>query len=70
MIYTYKCECSNRWEEHKKLCDSSQPSFCECEKEGAKVLFATPSFFHRTHPDIKQDIHELIAGEPANISEL
>jgi hypothetical protein len=66
MIYAYKCECGNQWEDHKKLCDFSQPSYCKCGEEGAKVLFATPSFFRKTHPDIKQDMHELIAGEPAS----
>lgn len=34
------------------------------------MLSVLPSYYVKTHPDIKQDIHELIAGEPAsNITE-
>jgi putative FmdB family regulatory protein len=66
MIYEYRCGCGNKWEEVRKLSDYSQPAFCECGEVGKRVLSALPSSSRRTHPDVKQDIHELVAGVPAS----
>ena len=70
MIYEYSCDCGNRWEESLKLKDRFSPVFCECGKRGTRLLSAVPSFFRKTHPDVKQDMHELVAGVPGNITEL
>lgn len=37
-----------------------------CGEVGKRMLSALPSFFRKTHPDVKQDMHEMIAGEPAS----
>lgn len=66
MIYAYKCKCGNKWEVKRKLCDYSLPATCDCGEVGIRVLSVLPSSSRRTHPDIKQDIHELVAGVPAS----
>ncbi len=71
MIYEYQCECGNKWEDIRKLSERDIPSYCNCGEEGIRLISVVPFFFKKTHPDVKQDIHELIAGEPAsNITEL
>jgi len=69
MIYEYKCKCGNQWSETRKMEDRNEPSQCNCGKMGRRVLSALPSYYNRTHPDIKQDIHELVAGVPGNIDQ-
>lgn len=71
MIYEYRCGCGSKWEESRKLSEYSQPAACDCGEVGERVLSSLPSSFRRTHPDVKQDIHELVAGVPAsNYTEL
>lgn len=63
----YGCDCGNKWDGW----DTTDPVCCECGKEGVRLL-SSPAFFHRkSHPDVHQDMHELIAGEPAsNLTEI
>lgn len=72
MLYEYKCgSCKTTWEVKRPLAEWDKTSQCQCGSEGRRILSALPSYFNRTHPDIKQDIHELVAGEPpSNITEL
>lgn len=71
MIYEYRCGCGNSWDDVRTVAERHNPSYCKCGKEGTRIISAVPSFFRKTHPDIKQDIHELVAGEPAsNFTEL
>jgi len=73
MIYEFKCnDCKATWSVTRKLDEWDHPSFCpKCTGEGKRVLSALPWFFNKTHPDVKQDMHELVAGEPAsNFSEV
>lgn len=73
MIYEYKCNtCEIAWDVQRPLKNYDLSSPCpSCNKEGMRLLSVLPMHFRKTHPDIKQDIHELIAGEPAsNYTEL
>ncbi len=70
MIYEYGCECGAEWDETRKLRDVSAPAYCKCGKKGTRIISAVPSFTRRTHPDVKQDMHELVAGIPGNYTEI
>ena len=73
MIYEYRCtKCAIIWEKKCSLENRNKPSKCTlCGKAGKRMLSAIPSYFNRTHPDIKQDISELVAGIPAsNLTEV
>ena len=70
MIYEYQCSCGNKWERLCSLKDKETPSYCQCGKEGERLISAVPFFFRRTHPDVKQDMHELVAGESGNYTEI
>ncbi len=37
--------------------------------KGTRLVSTVPWWFNKTHPDIKQDMHELVAGVPGNIEE-
>ncbi len=70
MIYEYGCECGAKWDETRKMCDVHAPAHCECGKKGTRIFSAIPSFTRKTHPDVKQDMHELVAGIPGNYTEI
>lgn len=69
IMYEFKCVCGNQWDEWKN--NSSDPAICKCGEAGVRLL-SSPSIIQRkTHPDVHQDMHELIAGEPAsNLTEI
>lgn len=66
MIYEYQCYvCQINWTRHCSVEDRNKPEPCpECGEPGIRIVSAIPSYFHYTHPDVKQDMHELVAGEP------
>ncbi len=70
MIYEYGCECGAKWDETRKLCDVYAPARCKCGKKGIRIISAVSSFIRKTHPDVKQDMHELVAGIPGNYAEI
>ena len=70
MIYEYGCKCGTEWIETRKLRDFAAPAYCKCGKEGSRIYSAIPSFSRKTHPDVKQDMHELVAGVPGNTTEI
>ena len=73
MIYEYKCdECDDVFEAFRAVRERKFPIKCDCGGDGEiQVSRHTSWYFHRTHPDVKQDMHEMVAGvPPANFSEI
>jgi len=68
MIYEYQCSsCERVWELFRSIEDRDYPTRCnKCGGDGKKILSANPSWFNRTHPDVKQPMEELVAGIPAS----
>lgn len=71
MIYEYSCSCGKTWTKHRPVKDRNKPTVCECGGTGKRLISAVPWYFNKTHPDVKQDMHEMIAGEPpSNLMEI
>lgn len=68
MLYEYSCTvCDINWEKVSSVKDRNNPSLCpSCNTPGKRWLSAVPFHFSKTHPDVKQDMHELVAGVPAS----
>jgi len=73
MIYEYKCgSCGDLFEDFRTVDERELPIKCACGGNGKiQVSRHTSWYFHRTHPDVHQDMHEIVAGEPpANFTEI
>ena len=68
MIYEYKCtSCENIWDKWRSIKDRNKKTRCPlCKEEGKLAVSGFDWYFHRTHPDVKQDMGELVAGIPAS----
>jgi len=72
MFYEYKCDqCEDVQELMRSVADRNAPVHCKCGSPARKIPSAFNWYFHRTHPDVKQDMHELVAGvPPSNFTEV
>ena len=64
IVYEYGCVCGNKWDEWQK--NYSDPVYCECGEKGVRLISSPAIIQRKTHPDVHQDMHELIAGVPAS----
>lgn len=68
MLYEYKCiSCDHIWTKYRPVKDRHKKTRCSlCKEKGKLAVSRFDWYFHRTHPDVKQDIGEMIAGESAS----
>ena len=67
MIYEYQCQrCDRVWELFRPMSRRDHRTACTCGGAGKPILSSVPSWFNRTHPDVKQPMDELVAGVPAS----